>query len=40
MESIGRYKIYKQLGAGGFGAVYLCHDETVERDVVINVFRL
>ena len=39
MESIGKYKIYKQLGAGGFGEVYLCHDSDMDRDVAIKVFR-
>jgi len=29
--------IIKQLGAGGFGAAYKCHDRTLRRDVVVKV---
>ena len=39
MEKIGKYRILKLLGEGGFGAVYLCHDDDMERDVAIKVFR-
>ena len=39
MEKIGKYRIQKFLGRGGFGAVYLCHDHDKERDVAIKVFR-
>ena len=39
MEKIGKYRILKRLGEGGFGAVYLCHDHDMERDVAIKVFR-
>lgn len=38
MENIGKYKIIKLLGAGGFGQVYLAHDEHINRDVAIKVF--
>lgn len=38
MENIGKYKIIKQLGAGGFGQVYLAHDAHINRDVAIKVF--
>ena len=39
MERIDKYRILKRLGEGGFGAVYLCHDQDMERDVAIKVFR-
>ena len=39
MEKIGRYQILKRLGEGGFGAVYLAHDDRVDRDVAIKLFR-
>ena len=39
LEKIGKYRILKRLGEGGFGAVYLCHDHDMERDVAIKVFR-
>ncbi len=37
MEQIGKYQVIKQLGAGGFGAVYLAEDKLGER-VAIKVF--
>lgn len=38
-ESIGRYKILRTLGIGGFGVVYLAHDSDLERKVAIKVPR-
>jgi len=38
METIGKYKIIRELGSGGFGAVYLCSD-ALGNQVAIKIFK-
>src|SRR5258708_36696865 len=35
--SIGRYRVIRRIGQGGFGRVYLAHDDDLDRCVAIKV---
>ena len=39
MESIGKYKVIRQLGKGATATVYLCEDPDLQRQVAVKVIK-
>ena len=40
MDQIGGYHIIEELGRGGMGVVYRCHDPVIDRLVAVKVIRI
>lgn len=40
METLGRYKIVRELGRGAMGRVFLAHDPEIDRDIAIKTIQL
>lgn len=38
-DVVGKYRVIRRLGEGGMGAVYLAHDQGIDREVAIKVLR-
>ena len=36
-QTLGRYRIEEEIGAGGMGVVYRAYDEKLERDLAVKV---